>query len=93
MPPPGGILHLRRLLATAPRAKLSRIRSRDVALQLLNGLRLAGDHPLHQVANGDDSHYGVVLQDRQMAEVAFIIVKGNLTVTNCNRQGVTKTIT
>lgn len=31
--------------------KLPGIRSRYVALQLLNSLRLTGDDPLHQVAN------------------------------------------
>ena len=31
--------------------RLPRIRPRDVALQFLNGLCLAGDHPFHQVAN------------------------------------------
>src|SRR5712692_489620 len=40
---------------------------RDVVLQLLDGLFLLGDDPLHQVANRDHSHYMLAFHDRQMA--------------------------
>ena len=48
--------------------ELAWIRSRNVALQLLNDLCLTGDHPFHQVAHGDQAHHGVILQDGEMAK-------------------------
>src|ERR1039458_2297162 len=50
---------------------LTRIRSRNVALQRLNGLRLAGDDPFDEVTDGDDADDGVILQDREMAKMVF----------------------
>src|ERR1700692_4746761 len=44
------------------------IRSRNVAFQLLNGLCLTGDNPFHQVADGDNSNYSVVLYHGQMSK-------------------------
>jgi hypothetical protein len=47
------------------------IRSRNVAFQLLNGLRLTGDDPRHQVTNRDYSNHGVILHDGQMMKMAL----------------------
>src|ERR1700723_3297661 len=47
---------------------LAGIRSRNVAFQLLNGLRLTRDDPFHQVANRDYSHHVVILYAREMAK-------------------------
>ena len=37
-------------------ANLARVGAGDVALQLLNGMGLAGNHPLDQVADRDDAY-------------------------------------
>src|ERR1700676_3356789 len=51
---------------------LSRIPSCDVAFQLLNLVRLTGDNPLHQVAQGNHTHHGVILSHhRKMAETVL----------------------
>ena len=50
---------------------LGRIGSGNVALELLNGVRLAGDDPFDEVADGDQADDGVALQDGKMAEMAL----------------------
>src|SRR6478735_8403996 len=39
----------------------------DVALKLVDGLLLVGDDPLHQITDGENPHYLVVFQDREVA--------------------------
>jgi hypothetical protein len=48
-----------------------RISARDVALKRLNRLLLAGNDPLHQVSDGDDSDHRVILNHGQVPEVAL----------------------
>src|SRR5208337_2653095 len=50
---------------------LYRIRTRDVALERLDGVFLAADHPLHHIADGDDAHHPVAIDHGQVAEVAL----------------------
>jgi hypothetical protein len=41
--------------------------SDNVVFQMLDGLLLLGDDPLHQVADRDDSHYALVFNYRKMS--------------------------
>jgi hypothetical protein len=48
---------------------LARIRSRNVAFQFLNRLRLIGDNPFHKIAKRDHSCQVVILDHREMAKM------------------------
>ena len=40
------------------------VRASNVVLELIDGLTLIGDDPLHQVADGEDTHHLVALEHR-----------------------------
>src|ERR1035438_7676207 len=57
--------------SSSPAARLARIISRDVTLQMADGLLMRRDDPVYEISDRDDANYLVLIHYRQVASAVL----------------------